>query len=533
MTETAHLTARISVGTHYRVWWFWLPIIFGGLSLFLSAALMPLFPRAGMTLGSAAVVCFLLAVVAGIVIERGRRWVEITDNGFRYFDRSVPTVIADEQVTDLALHRRPHHGAGKLLAETRCLVVWITTDDGPQRLNLISRMAPGSADPVQPLINRLCRRLGEQAVDRLAASETVDGDGWVLDAKQLHVSLGRQQANLLLHDLSAVERIGQEVRLWEHDNPYTVARLPITGRNGWLLERLLVQRVAPRRNGQTAVPHPRELVLNEPAVRQATPSPLGRILFERSPGNGPTVVFGVMGLLLGLVGGLSLWAGVQARDPLMSAIGGVVTVLSVLCFLGGARVRRVRFRCYEHGLERISMTVRKVLPFDDIDVFSFERRRNQSHGRYTGTTYTLIFADRSREQGRGIFYSTTIRNHDEELDDLRERVSQIIACRMAQTFAAHRSVQWTPEVWFRRDALEYQRPRRMFVAAKSALIPYDTITDFELRDSVLHIWTSYQQRAVLSMNAGSPNFYPGLIVLEGLARTWNHRPLESVGQAPA
>ena len=59
----------------------------------------------------------------------------------------------------------------------------------------------------------------------------------------------------------------------------------------------------------------------------------------------------------------------------------------------------------------------------------------------------------------------------------------------------------------------------MFVAAKVVVIPYDTITDYELRDGLLHVWTSYQDRAVLSINSGAPNFYPGLILLEGLAQT--------------
>src|SRR5690606_7297288 len=139
-------------------------------------------------------------------------------------------------------------------------------------------------------------------------------------------------------------------------------------------------------------------------------SPLGRILFERSVGTGPTILFGIMGLLLAIVGGVSLGVAVPARDPVMSAVGGLLLLLSGLCFAGGWRVRRVRFRCYERGLERVTMTGRKLLPFDDIDVFSFESRRNQSHGRYTGTTYTLVFADRSREQGRGIFFSTNDRN---------------------------------------------------------------------------------------------------------------------------
>lgn len=527
--------ARIPVGTHYRVWWFWLPIIVGGLSFLAAAVILPIVPPLGVLAITLCVLCAIAATLAGVCIERGRRWVELSEESFRLSDRSVQTLIHDEQVTDLALHRQPHHGAGKLLAETRHLICWIDTEAGPQRITLNSRMAPGASDPLQPLIDRLRRRIGEQALQKLAARETIDGDGWALDATQLHIADKRQKASIPLQDLCAVETIGHEVRLWEHGNPYTIARLPLSTRNTWLLERLLTQRLTTERsdepqdgdfhvNGAAAADPQRESVLAEPNPVASRHSPLGRILFERSVGAWPTILFGIMGLLLSIAGGVSLWVALPARDPVMSAVGGLLVLLSGMCFAGGLRVRRVRFRCHERGLERVTMTGRKLLPFEDIDVFSFESRRNQSHGRYTGTTYTLVFADRSREQGRGIFYSTTVRNHDVELEDLRERISQVIARRMAQTFAAHHSVQWTPEVWFRRDTLEYNRRKRLFIPTKVAVIPYDTITDFELRDGLLHIWTSYQQRAVLSLHAGAPNFFPGLILLEGLARTTQRNP---------
>jgi hypothetical protein len=514
-------SGRISVGTHYRVWWFWLPIIVGGLAGLLGVVLLPIAPVSGGIVCIGALLCLVMAAGAGAYIARGRRWVELSEDSIRLSARNVEVVIADEQVTDLAINRQPHHGAGKLLAETRQLLLWIESESGPQRIRLSSRLAPGGLDPLQPLINRLCHRLGEEAARKLAARESIDGDGWSLDATRLHMETRRQSTTLPVTEISAVEVIGSEVRIWQSLNPYSVARVPISGRNGWLLDKLLKQRLQGRRTSRPDRKYDNEapLVPESPASFSA----LGRILFERTPGSGPTILFGVMGLLLGVVGAIVLWSAIQSRDPVVSAGGGLLILLSGLCFFGGIRLRRVRFRCYERGIERISMTSRRVLPFEEIDVFSFECRRNQSHGRYTGTTYTLVFADRSREQGRGIFYSTTVRNLDEELDDLRERVSQVIARRMAQTFAAHHSVQWTPEVWFRRDSLEYIRRKRLFVPTRVLVIPYDTITDFELRDGLLHIWTSYQDRAVLSLSSSTPNLYPGLIVLEGVARAWRQR----------
>src|SRR5690606_2770238 len=112
--------------------------------------------------------------------------------------------------------------------------------------------------------------------------------------------------------------------------------------------------------------------------------------------------------------------------------------------------------------------------------------------------------------------STTVRNTDEELELLRERVAEGIARKMAAAFARSRRVQWTAELWFHEDVLEFSRPRRFLSRPKLAVVPYDTINDFEIRDGRFYIWTNYQERAVVNIRTSSPNFYPGVIVLEGL-----------------
>jgi hypothetical protein len=201
-------------------------------------------------------------------------------------------------------------------------------------------------------------------------------------------------------------------------------------------------------------------------------------------------------------------------------------VIGIICLIGGVRVRRIRFCCHEHGLERVTLTGRQVLKFSEIDVFSFESRRNHSHGRYSGTTYTLVFADRSREQGRGIFFSTTVHNTDEELELLRDRVSERIARRMAAAYARVNRVQWTAEMWFHEDVLEFSCPRRLFFAPKLTVVPYDAVTDFDVRDGRFFLWTNYQERAVVSVKTSSANFYPGLIVLEGLVNASVREPAE-------
>ena len=43
---------------------------------------------------------------------------------------------------------------------------------------------------------------------------------------------------------------------------------------------------------------------------------------------------------------------------------------------------------------------------------------------------------------------------------------------------------------------------------------------------MFHLWTNYQERAVISVKTSSANFYPGLIVLEGLVKAHARETVE-------
>ncbi len=512
-SENSNLV-RVPVGTHYRVWWFWLPLILGGFGLLVAAVLLPVARPLGIAAGLLAAGLGTWAVVSAVVIRRGRRWLEDDVAAIRIIGREGTLEFTDEEVTDLALFHVPHHAGGRLVAVSRELRLWIEMPHGEQQLRLVNRMAPHSRDPLEELIGRLCEQLTQRAVDRLARRKSVDGDGWRLEGSTLCVTNGQEEASLATDTVAAVETIGQEIRVWREGTPRAVIRLPLSGRNTWMLERLLsVRSASVARADRSAKPSP-------PA------SPLGRILFERVTGPTVSVLFAMVGLVLTVVGLMTLFLSIRAGQPFGGLVGVLLDIIGALLLVVAWRARRMRFNCYEHGLERITLTGRQVLRFSEVDVFSFESRRNFSHGRYAGTTYTLVFADRSREQGRGLFFSTTVHNTDEELEMLRDRVAEQIARRMAATFARTRRVQWTPELWFHDDVLEFSRPRRLLARPKLTVVPYDAVTDFEARDGMFHLWTNYQERAVISVKTSSANFYPGLIVLEGLVKAHVREPVD-------
>ncbi len=495
---------RIPVGTHYRVWWFWLPLILGGIGLLTAMILLPVAKVLAALVGLCAIGCFIWSAISSMVIVRGRRWLEFDGDRLRLSDRTGSIEFTDKDVLDLTIIRTQHHSGGRLVAESRDLRVGLETLSGSRTVRMTNRMPPFGADPLDELIERLCEHLTNRAITTLARRETVEGENWRLNSDCLTVQVTRQAATLPVASISAVETIGQEVRIWTEGNPRAVVRLPLATRNTWLLPRLLVQQ--PVESGDLKVTDEKSPPQNQ----------LGRILFERTSGPVASILFLMIGLILTMFSVVTLYLAIGGAEPVGIVLGLMLGISSVICLIGAFRVQRTRFSCYEHGLERVAMTSRQTLPFSSIDVFSFESRRNRSQGRYTGTTYTLVFADRSREQGRGIFFSTTVRNTDDELEILRERVSEVIARRMARSFARTRRVQWTPELWFGDEVLEFTRPRRFLTGPKLAIIPYDTITEFEIRDGLFHVWTNYQERAVISVKTSSANFYPGLIVLEGL-----------------
>ncbi|MBX3437521.1 MAG: hypothetical protein KF861_08530 [Planctomycetaceae bacterium] len=515
MDQTGSNSApRLSVGAHYHVWWFWLPFLLGGISLLVAGVVFPLVPQAGIAFGVATLGCGLWAFAAAAAIRRGRRWLEVDDSRMRIVDREGEFEFGDDQVTDLALFRTLHHAGGRLVAVTREVRLWVETSDGARVLRLVNRMAPSSGDPLDHWIEAQRDRLTRRAVERLTHGEPIEGEHWTLDQQSLCVMQGAQQLTLPIESVSAVEIIGQEVRVWRDGVPRAVVRMPLSGRNTWIVERLLS-------NVADCKP-PRPL-----AARLASPTgPLGRILFERTTGAAVSVLIVALGIAVATIGIVVIAIASRAGEPIGAVVGGLVAVIGGLCLISGLRVRRIRFACHEYGLERVTLTGRQVLSFSQVDVFSFESRRNRSHGRYTGTTYTLVFADRSREQGRGIFFSTTVHNTDEELEMLRDRLSVHIARRMAAAFAQSGRVQWTPELWFREDVLEFSRPRRLFSGPKLTVVPYDAVTDFDIRDGRFYLWTNYQERAVISVKTASANFFPGLVVLDGLVNT-HRRPAAS------
>jgi hypothetical protein len=495
----AGVAEPLLAGGRFGVWWFALPlvagVVIGTFGVLLWAAGHPVWPPVLCVAGG----LLLLGSVAGVAIRRTRRWISVLPDGFVIADRDGERHIHDAQVCGLAYHVHPHYSAGRLTAATRQLALWVDSHEPGNSIVLSNRLAPEEDDPLLPLTRRLNVRLKEQAEHLLSRQQPVTGDGWEWNGAEIRFGKAPQASVLALSRIAAVECIAQEVRIWQAGESLPVQRLPGSGRNVWLLAALLQDRIDP-----------------QPASTSDAPEHgLGRVLFERRPN--PLLAWTILGLggFAGIVALVCFGTAIAMRSLTPALLGGAVAFSGGMLLIAGRRLCGAMFRCHEHGLCKLGLAGRQELRYEAIDVFSFDARRQRSHGRYAGTLYTLVFSDHTRP-GAGIFHSETVPHEDQELEHLRERVSEHIARRMARTYGITGWVQWTPELWLRERGLEYRRKRFWSRTEQPVTIPYDAVVDCEAQDGWFHVWANFQERAVVKVRASSPNFYPGWIVFERL-----------------
>jgi hypothetical protein len=76
---------------------------------------------------------------------------------------------------------------------------------------------------------------------------------------------------------------------------------------------------------------------------------------------------------------------------------------------------------------------------------------------------------------RRIKFTTTLKGDDDALGALADRISGVIADRMQAALAEVREAQWTSNLAFREDGLEY-RAMGIFSRKTPAIVPYCRFT---------------------------------------------------------
>jgi hypothetical protein len=490
----------ISVGAPFRTWWF---VLAGAGALLLAVAgalVVPHHFEIGVCLFIAAGAGAFATAVVAIVFKRQRCLVTVLGDGFVVWDRHGERTYDDAQIICASLYSRSNYVNGEFQSISRTFDVWMDSDDGPQRIRMLNRFHPGEGDPLKLLIARLLNLLYERARATLTSAQPFEGEQWTLYPSELVVHQRRNTCALRLDDLAAVAVFDQDLCVWAHDCETPAVRIPIKGANAHVLLRLLSEHVEPHES-RAGLP--------------VAGNGLGRVLFERRPGKG--AVFSLWALpiiaFVCLVGGLGM-AMANLRIESLLLLGTVCLVLLLIWLVPLSQ--HVTFRCHERGLCRKWLWRETRIRYEEVSSFTYNAVRQFVKGVYSGTHFSLTFFYESAGKMRKLTYAKTIRNADDELENLRDRISSVLAARMAAAFSQCEVVPWTPSLRFLPEGLEY-RPSGLLGRKSPVIIGFETIGSFDIQQGTFYLWTTGKTQPAIKESVGELNFFPGYFLLTMLS----------------
>jgi len=172
------------------------------------------------------------------------------------------------------------------------------------------------------------------------------------------------------------------------------------------------------------------------------------------------------------------------------------------------------FRCHEYGVWKKTPLGARWLRYDEMGRFQYTAVKHYHHGAYMGTQITMRFVPQAK--GAKTFkYSTRTKGDDDDLERLRDSVSQTLALRMADKFSAGEIVSWTKNMEFTPDGIRYRAIG--FVVRKAAeVLRWEDYLRWEMSRGTIRLFARGLKKAVMTEQASAENFWPGLYFLQRL-----------------
>ncbi|HVJ84823.1 MAG TPA: hypothetical protein VM452_04215 [Caulifigura sp.] len=496
LDESATSEELILVAGHLDAWWCWsalgLAVIFAVVAGIAFVTRHPL--RFGVT--AMAVLAAIAAVIGFGWQFFQRKWLTWTADSLEVHGRTGRTEVLDSEIEALAVTRDYRHAVGRIVAEAHYLSLWVGGPN-PQVLSFEARSPLGGPAPFDDLVDRLQGRLERRALETIRREGEFVRPGWTWRAGQILAKQGSQEVVIPLASLSAVDNDIVELRLWVDADPSPAVRLGQSGRDVWLLGRML----------ESAVGAP-----GDPGVAAATG--LGRILHESRPRSSAIMAT----MLCGLSAAIALFAIITAavlRLTPLAILGAGAGMGAIMLGSTARRLWQCVFRLHEAGISQRGLTGDRALRFHDISQFVFDARRQYSKGRYLGTLFTMVFAS-DEQPKQGILHSERCAYETDEIAGVRDRVSEEIAAGMAGKLAASGELVWTRELAIRGGVLHCEPRRFMGWAGKSIQTPIDSIRGYEVTEGWFYVWTAERERPLFKARTAEANFFPGLLIFEQL-----------------
>jgi hypothetical protein len=329
------------------------------------------------------------------------------------------------------------------------------------------------------------------------AGRPLEGDGWLLDRTGLTHGSGPDEATIPVPAVAAVDIIDGKVCVWRAGDAEPAVRVPAGSPNALLLSHLLGRELAAR-----------------PPAPDDGPG-LGRVIFQRDHSIGPAklTLFGILALgatLAGLGLGASAWnAGFPVK---MTVIAGCLIVSPIPMWVGAFFNRVNVFRCHNRGVCKVSARGAAELRYEDVSGFTYSLVRHYHNGAYTGTQVAMTFDPRSGDAKDKVVYSASIKNADEELDNLRDHVGRVVAAKLLARWQAGEPVAWTDGAAFTADGLDVP-PGGLLGRGDRRLVPFAEVAGHEFKDGTLYVYQTGQKKSVFSAKTSAANFFPGYFLL--------------------
>jgi hypothetical protein len=456
---------------------------------------------------------FLLAFVAVVVALRvaaRRTWLVVGDDHFVVRDRRGEAKVPDGDVTGLAWGVQLDYSTGVHRSSDHAGRIVCTDGDGRRRVVPFRYTIPSRGDELGPLLRRLLNRLIEGADEGLNEGLELAGDGWVLSSAGLRLGEADRAEVIPFDDMTSVASVDGKVCVWVRDEAKAVARFPIGSLNAQVLMNLLRWRI----REQGAKQDEEELE-----------GGLGRIIFQRdkSLSRAAYLVLIVLGIAL-ILGGATLVGCALVLSNNQKDMAGVSVIGFVILLFGTAAVvvagltRVDVFRAHVLGLSRTTWLGRKVLRYEDIEAFTWSATRVYVNGAYTGTRMLIRATPRSGAEAETVTYRTNVKGQDAELDNLRDYIAQIVGERLKKDVEGGRRVWWTDRLSFVAEGVEH-KPGGLFGAGRDVeLIPYGDVTRYDMQQGQLRVYVSGSDRPRFTVSVATPNFFPCLHLLLGMAK---------------
>jgi len=417
-----------------------------------------------------------------------------TGNGFEVDDRKGHRVYADDQVVSVALQLQEKHSEGMLKFVNRTFRINVASGTVDEEILLKDKLMAGDADPHAALIKRLSENYAERARQALDAGMRLSGVNWSLDNAALTVGESPNAVVTPLSELTRCDIFDGSVGVWARGANDPVLKAKCESKNAFVLDLLLSP------------------IIEQNGIEDDGEG-LGHILFERKPSMATIVAMYFLGVA-GIVAALVLLAIVLTgpREPVPLLIGaGIAAVLAPVFLIGGYSNSRTVFRCQSRGVYSESIFGQRELLYSEVGSFVYSLTRHYYNGVYTGTAVNMKFTPRDKMQ-KPVAYKTQSKNIDNDLDLIRDHVSQVIAHEMGQQLHNNQPAPWTANTVFHPEGIEY-RPQGFFGRKDWTMLKYADMQGFNIDQGNFHLWEKGVKKSVIQESTSAENFFPGYYLL--------------------